>query len=307
MNEATAALEALIGEGKTPTGFEQIDMNFNLRMRAYIGICMPSMFGHMEKRFSMMQLRQDGIAPVLFYVDFRNTNKPLAFARSLVTNHELRLRRSHGERGDRLILDSTTRIRGRRQGGGRGSLGYDPGADELVEAGSAHVLHVLTRPAAPPAERRVVKVPEPLEGLREHGWEGDLPDIGEVLAVPEGFVECPGGADCEREDVWGLPNTDINQHVNVLEYLMGMENQTTRLLHAASLPLTQHRITRCRVLFRKPFFPAQRFVLRARLYRHDQQTFVSGAFHALDQGGAVDERPHVVSSIAGELVAEPKA
>ena len=302
MNEVTAELDALVGEGKTPTGFEQIDMNFNLRMRAYIGICMPSMFAHMERRFSMMQLRRDGIAPVLFYVDFHNTNAPLAFARSLLTNHELKLRRSAGERGDRLILDSLTRIRGRRQGGGRDSLGYDPDADELVEAGSAHVLHVLTRPAAPPVERRVVAVPEALQGLREHAWTGDMPDIDSVLAVPEGFVEATGGPDCDRDDIWGLPNTDINQHVNVLEYLMGMENQTSRLLNAASLSLTAHRITRCRVLFRKPFFPGQRFILQARLFCKGDQTFVRGGFYGLDGAGQPEARPHVAASITGELV-----
>ena len=306
MNETTAELDALIGEGKTPTGFEQIDMNFNLRMRAYIGICMPSMFSHLEKRFSMMQLRRDGIAPVLFYVDFRSTNVPLAFARSLLTAHELRLRRSQDQRGGRLILDSVTRIRGRRQGGGHGSLGYDPDADELVDAGSAHVLHVLTRPAAAPEQRRVVAVPEPLQGLREHAWEGPLPDPESVREVPAGFVEVPVGPDCDHEDVWGLPNTDINQHVNVLEYLMGMENQTSRLLHAAALPLASHRISRCRVLFRKPFFPGQRYVLRARLYCKGSQTFVSGAFHGLDKAGELDKRAHLTASIEGELV-EPTA
>lgn len=303
MNEATtAALDVLAGEGKTPTGFEQIDMNFNLRMRAYIGICMPPMFAHMEKRFSMMQLRRDGIAPVLFYVDFRNTNAPLAFARSLLTRHELRLRRSRDARGDRLMLDSTTTIEGRRQAGGRDSLGYDPQAGELVAAGSAHVLHVLTRPAAPAAERRVEAVPEPLQGLCEHAWEESLPDAESVREVPAGFEKVAGDELCDYQDVWGLPNTDINQHVNVLEYLMGLENQTTRLLHAAALPVTAHRITRCRVLFRKPFFPGQRYRMQARLYCRERETFVRAAFHGVDEAGRIDQRPHVAASINGVLV-----
>ncbi len=307
MNETTQALDALVGEGKTPTGFEQIDMNFNLRMRAFIGICMPPMFRHMEKRLSMMDLRQQGIAPILFYVDFRSTNAPLAFARSLLTRHEMRLKRSITDADnrpasagrERLLLDSETRISGRRQAGGRDSLGYHPGADELVDAGSARVLHVLTRPTAPREQRQVIEVPGALSALVEHPHGEALPDVDSVRAVPANYKAVDSGAAGEFRDVWGLPQTDINQHVNVLEYLMGMENQTSRLLDGAGLSLPDHRLTRMQMLFRKPFFPGQRYAIQAGLYRHGDHTLVSGGFHGINAQGEVDAQPFVAGAVEG--------
>ena len=55
------------------------------------------------------------------------------------------------------------------------SLGYDDGSGAIVDAGSAEILHVITKPVAAPGERQVTQTPEELRVLREHPWDQPLP------------------------------------------------------------------------------------------------------------------------------------
>ncbi|HYW04953.1 MAG TPA: hypothetical protein VFA86_13525 [Gammaproteobacteria bacterium] len=314
MNDSSEMIDSLTGQAKVPTTFERLDMAFRLRIRGFVGICMPPMFADLERRFPMTGMRRVGIAPVLYFVDFRNTPAPLSFGRSLHTDFTLRLCRSHSDRDgrpvpagtgvERLMFESRTRIRGRLQPGGRANLGYATEDSELVEAGSARVLHVITRPAGPPEQRQVTTVPEALHGLREHAWAEPLPTVEALAEIPEGHEPVDTGGWETYRGVWGMPNTDINQHVNVLEYIMGLENQYTRQLHAGGLAVKGHRITRARMLFRKPFFPAQPYVIRSQLYRHGPDTMMVGGFYLLGDDGKVAQRPSVFTAMEGVLAGD---
>ncbi|HYW91533.1 MAG TPA: hypothetical protein VFA95_03555 [Gammaproteobacteria bacterium] len=311
MDEPGKMIDSLTGQAKVPTTFEQLDMAFRLRVRGFVDICMPPMFGELERRFPMTGMRRLGIAPVLYFVDFRNTSASLSFGRSLHVDFALRLYRSHsdhegrpvspGTGSERLMFESRTRIRGRRQSGGRANLGYATEDSELVEAGSARMLHVITRPAGPPEQRHVTTVPEALHGLREHALAEPLPTVEALAEVPDGYLPVDTGGWETYRGVWGMPNTDINQHVNVLEYIMGLENQYTRQLHSGGLAVEGHQITRARMLFRKPFFPAQPYVIRSQLYRRGPDTLMVGGFYLLGDDGKVTQRPSVFAAMEGVL------
>lgn len=283
-------IDALSGAGNVPSHFDHLDMTYRLRMRAFVGICMPPIFSGLEARLKMMSLRKKGYASIMFYLDFTSGATPIAFGRGLTNEHTLKLYRSvtdannqpAGRGTERLLFVSHSVIKARARSHGPEALGYDDGTGEIIEAGRAEIRHVITRPLAPPAERQVTAVPEELRALREHAWDQPWPSVEGLSAVPEGYERFDAGAWQERTDVWGLPNTDINQHVNVQEYIMGAENQFTRLLLAAGLPVARHHIGRARLLFRKPFFPGEGYLLRAQLYRRGDQTRMHGGFYLLE-------------------------
>jgi len=162
-------------------------------------------------------------------------------------------------------------------------------------------LHVITRPVAPPGERQVLAVPEALRGLREHPWEGPYPSLELLQTVPPGYQERASGPWQELRSVWALHNTDVNQHVNVHEYLMSMENHFARMLFGANLPLARHRIARTDILFRKPFFLGDAHAIRARLFSDGRHTLLLGGLHRVEPEGGLEPRPSVCARMEGEL------
>lgn len=292
MSQAKPPLDALTGAGQTPAHFDLLDMTYRIRMRAFVGICMPPIFTSLNAHLKMMELRRKGIAPIMFHLDFRSGATPIAFGRGLTNEHSLRLYRSvtdaHNQPAangtERLMFVSRSVIRAKARSHGPEALGYDDGSGAIVEAGTAEIMHVITKPVSAPGERQVTSVPEELRVLAEHRWDKPIPSVEAMSVAPAGYTPVDAGAWGERIDAWGMPNTDINQHVNVQEYVMGAENQFTRVLHGAQLPVTKHRIARARLLFRKPFFPGQGYALRARLYRRGGETQMQAGFYALENG-----------------------
>jgi len=294
MSQQSALLDAITGGGDTPSQFDHIDMSYRLRIRAYVGICMPPIFMSLNEHLKMMEMRKQGIASIMFYLDFVNGATPIAFGRKLRTSHTLKLYRSITDRNnqptssgtERLMFVSDSIITARARSHGSESLGFDDGSGAIVEAGRARILHVLTKPVAPPSERQVTVVPESLQNLKEYTWNEPLPSVESMSEPPAGYTRVDAGPWAERHDVWGMPNTDINQHTNVQEYIMGGENQFTRALRGAGLPVERHRIDRARFLFRKPFFPGQEYMIRAQLYQRDARTHMQAGYYLLDNGAA---------------------
>lgn len=290
MSQRNATLDAITGGGDTPSQFDHIDMSYRLRIRAYVGLCMPPIFISLNEHLPMMQLRRQGIASIMFYLDFTNGGTPIAFGRRLRTRHSVKLYRSVTDKNnepaptgtERLMLVSDSTITARARSHGNEALGFDDGSGEIVEAGTARILHVFTKPVAPPAERQVVEVPAELRHLKEHLWDQPLPSVEGLSRPPLGYERVDAGDWQQRRDVWGMPNTDINQHVNVQEYITGGENQVSRVLRGAGLPLEKHRITRARFVFRKPFFPGQEYAIRAQLYRRGEFTQTQAGYYLLD-------------------------
>ena len=63
---------------------------------------------------------------------------------------------------------------------------------------------------------------------------------------------------------------------------MGGENQFAHLLYGAKLPVAKHRLARARLLFRKPSFPGQAYMIRSQLYRRGPLTHIQAGFHAIE-------------------------
>lgn len=291
-------LDALTGVTELAPHFDHLDMSYRLRMRAFVGMCMPPIFTSLNEHLQMMSLRRSGIAPISFYLDFAAGAIPIAFGRALANEQTIRLYRNITDENnqparagaERLMFVSRSIIKGRARTHGHDALGFDDGAGAVVEAGTAEIMHVITKPLAGPGERQVTALPEELRVLKEHRWEKPLPSVQNLGTPPEGYERVDAGAWQERAGVWGMPNTDINQHVNVQEYVMGGENQFSRLLHAARLPVVRHRISRARLLFRKPFFPGEPYVIRAQLYRRGKLTQMQAGFY-LTESGQASPRP----------------
>lgn len=290
MTQQSSTFDAITGGGETPSQFDHIDMSYRLRIRAYIGICMPPIFMSLNERLKMMDLRKQGIASIMFYLDFTNGGTPIAFGRRLRTKHSLKLCRSITDKNnqpartgtERLLFVSDSTITARARSHEQEALGFDDGSGPIIDAGTARILHVLTKPVAPPDERQVTTVPEELREMKEHPWDEPLPSVEGLGVPPEGYQRVDAGRWEQHRDVWGMPNTDINQHVNVQEYTMGGENQLSRVLRGSGLPVDKHRIARARFLFRKPFFPGQEYVIRAQLYRRDNLTEMQAGYYLLE-------------------------
>ena len=290
MSQSNTPLDALSGASQSPAHFDLLDMTYRLRMRAFVGLCMPPIFANLEAQLRMMSLRKKGYAPIMFHLDFRSGATPVAFGRALENAHTLKLYRSITDRDnqpaatgtERIMFVSQSTIRAKARSHGPEALGFDDGSGAMVEAGSAEIMHIITKPVAAAGERQVTAVPDELQALKEHAWDRPLPSPENLGVPPEGYERLDAGSWSERVDVWGMPNTDINQHVNVQEYVMGGENQLTRLLHGAGLPIAKHRIARARLLFRKPFFPGQTYAIRAQLYRRGEHTQMQAGFYLLE-------------------------
>ena len=297
MNDETRGLDCVAGEVEVANGFEQTDMSFRLRMRAYIGICMPGLLSAMQREVALTSLRRHGIAPVLYYCDFSNGPNAIGFGRRLRMAFEGRFCRQT-DAGDRLLMHSTHRIWGRARRQDSHALGFEATQGEPVEAGCAEIIHVFTRPTAAPGEHRVSRLPAPADRLQVHDYPGSLPSPRDLQDLARGLTPV-ALADAETAcGVYGLPNTDVNQHVNVLEYIMGFENHFTTLVHAAGLGVNHHRIIRARMVFRKPFFPGQGYRLTGRLYRDGERTAMAADFFAAGSGA---DRPSVSGFVEGQL------
>ncbi|MBX3214606.1 MAG: hypothetical protein KF850_21395 [Labilithrix sp.] len=130
-----------------------------------------------------------------------------------------------------------------------------PGPDaERVLVGRVYAEHVVTRPFAPPAERKVTRL--------------DLPGIP---AVPEDTHPFEAAEDLvaghaltdAAEHTFGMLHTDSNQHVNSLVYPRLFEEAVVRVLaRPGDVPAPSALLVRAMELrYRKPFFAGDRAAL----------------------------------------------
>lgn len=296
-------------KSECPNDWGLVDMSYRLRMRSFLRLCIAPLFDRLESEFSISNMRERGISRVIYYADFERKDVAVAHGEPLRVDHALRMHEAisdragnpvRGENGSkRLLWHSVNQITCKTPpataiGGGAGTSSHRL-AGTLVGEGRA--IHVLTRPTAPKGERSVTEVPRELSGLQLHSWDELFPTVDSVCERP-GNSE-PSGCAFEflHHDVWGLANTDIKQHVNVLEYIMGVENQVSRHLDQAGLDVGSTGIRRLRILFRRPFFAGEKYLLRSRLFFAEQETRLLVGFHQSDKQGRWSQRPGVCAAV----------
>ena len=254
-------LEALIGSGEIVPGFPDLDQRFRLKLRAYVDIAMPGVFRQLAHVIDLGAMRRDGIYPIMYYMLFRPEPVPLAFGRPVRADYEARLRRYRPSSGaptpgapnsERLLLDVQFDLMGLRGSGRPEEMGGVRGEPD-TKAGWGRIVQVFTRPFAPAGQRQVAELPPAYRKFVEHPWEQAYPAWEMHARVPPFFKQTPVEVPYQ-ESIWGIQNTDINQHVNITEYIAALENHQTRLLVAAGIDPRKHRVTGTELLFRAPFF-----------------------------------------------------
>lgn len=292
----------LYRKGKESVEVGDLDQNRNLKIRTFVRLVLRVVFNDLQAQLKYREMGERGVVPGQYYQDFENYPRPYGYGSEFETVHRIALCRAimgevaegdgDSQRQGRLIVETRAEFRERVALDRAQFVGFTPPLGDHVMAGRGRVLHVLTRPGAPAGQRQVREVPEELQFLEERDFEGPFPTIDLLAQVEAGFdalvvdeTEAPTG-------IWGVPNSDIFQHVNAREYIFTVENRVTALLAEAGLPLEDHFNTRAQVIFRKPSFVGERYSLRCSLYRRGDDTLALGAFHKVGPEG-IDERPSV--------------
>jgi hypothetical protein len=288
-----------------------LDLRRNLKIRAFLALVLAPVFRDLQPRVRYAEMGRRGITPGQYFQDFRNVPATLGYGDRFTGRYEIRLCRSvsserrgtlgEAQRLERLILETRATLTGRLAIAPPASLGFEPNLGELATAGTGRVIHVLTRPQAPPGQRWVTEVPEELAFLELHPFEGPFPTMALLGELEAGFMEVTGAA-VELDGLWGVANSDVFQHVHAREYTIAMENGLALCLAAAKIPQESHVTTRARVIFRRPSFVGQRYTLTIRLFRRDPEIVALGTFRGLDDRGDPDEdRARVLLRFEGRL------
>ena len=275
--EQSRKLTAAIGE---------LDCRRNLKIRTFVGFVLAPVFRDLQPRLKYADMGRRGVTPMQYYQDFVNHPAPYGYGDEFYGHYAVRLCRSvadeprgpDGElrRVQRLILETRATLTGLLAIGEPAALGYQPDLGASATAGTGRVLHVLTRPKNPPGQRWVGEIPPEIDFLEPQDLDGPYPTIPRLGEIGDAFDTIGG---MQHGGIWGMANADVYQHVHAREYIMAMENGITAALAAAAIPLDIYVTQRARVIFRRPFFVGQNYVLNVRLHRRNDGIVALGAFH----------------------------
>ena len=342
-------LDHLRGENRSPIDFAHLDLHGFPKLRSLVQAVMPHVFSQLEAQFDHMAMRREGVMPVMYHLAFTSEQMPLRMLSDVECRHRVYLYRSEAEPGvkgskTRLLESIRFALWGTRRRRLAGSMADEDDQAPLERAAEGEILQVFTRPLAAPGKRDVVDAPEQLAALRVHPYLQEFPTVEWLLrqreaaetspvksppvksppvksspaktppakSSPANLIRQSEPDDRRHEMVWGLANTDVNQHVNVVEYLMLIENQTTLLLHQAGIDVARYAMSGLNLIVRKPFFPGQVCRVRAALYRRPPSEAlgervrprfeVYGTVHLLDARGEPEERPALGIRSLGTLL-----
>ncbi len=211
--------------------------------RVQLATVMPGLGAVWRKLYNaetMDTFKREGILPILRRLVIRGEDGPFSVHVPLECDGTWRLARESN--GDRLFLDMWLEARAPIAS----TLGDAPPPDApKVRVARIYAEHVITKPFAPPAERKVTRLDAP--GLPaipedEHAFE----DAGDLIA--SSALE-PAG-----DHVFGMMHTDSNQHVNSLVYPRLFEEAVVRRLVSSSPSSSTHLARALEMRWRKPFF-----------------------------------------------------
>jgi hypothetical protein len=194
--------------------------------------------------------REQGILPILRRIVIAGERGPFSPYPSLECTGTWRIARETD--GDRIFLDMWLHAFAPIST----ALGPLPASDaERVLVARVYAEHVVTRPFAPPAERKVTRLDLPgLPPIPEdvHGFEE-----AEDLVAGRTLVSA-------GEHVFGLMHTDSNQHVNSLVYPRLFEEAAVRTLADRNdIRSPETLLARAVELrYRKPFFTGERAAIQ---------------------------------------------
>jgi hypothetical protein len=211
--------------------------------------------------------RKTGIVPILSRVVLEGGDGPISIAGPVEGHGAYALSHTVDERGEveRILLGMWCRVTGVV---GRTYGSRPPNAGSPITLGRVYAEHVLTRPFAPPEQRRVVRVEaEGVPAVPEAQREWTPPES--VLALPEGATPLDDALVVDPAPVvFGLDHTDSNQHVNSLVYPRLFVEATLRRLAMLGRP-TQLIARFAEIAYRKPSFAGDRLRIALRAFEWD--------------------------------------
>ncbi len=231
-----------------------------------------------------------GVLPILSRMVIEVGGGPISVAAPLEVDARVQLAHGVGEAGavDRIYLNIWMRLFGEV---GRTNAPRPSDAGARVQMAQLFVEHVLTRPFAAPAERKVLAIDVPgLPSVPEVRWP--LRGTAEVLAPPSDAHRVDAAPTPEGHEVrFGYNHTDSNRHVNSLVYPRLFQEAALRRFAAHGRDTRRHA-RRMEVAFRKPCFAGQR------------ATLLLGALERKAADGSLAELGAVGSFISDEAPAE---
>lgn len=302
-------IQSVEGRGEARASFPNTDMNSHLKLEAYIEMCLPKNFAIIDKHFDMLTLRRQGFWPLAYYANIQTTPQAIGFSQPVYLTHKTMLRRHVTERPktetgisekiERLFYDLQTKVTAHESQRPAESLGMGEPHEKIVHVGKIQMFQIFTKPMASPAERRVTQVPEALKRFQETPWEAPFPTVESLQEFPEDYQQA--NVVIPFYSVWGLSNTDPNQHVTMTEYIAGVQNHFTRMLFQAEKSVTAHFVHQAQFIFRKPFFPGQCYGIRGKLGFREEQTILLAGIYLADLQGKLAPQPSVFSRMEGSF------
>ncbi len=265
------------GRGRVSLRYEDIAQDGRVALGA-----MPQAIGEavwralLSKHPANALMREQGVLPILSRLIILGGEGPCSVDQPLEASgcYEASSSVSASGEVERLYLNMWASLEGPR------ANTYDPQpsrAGELHRVGRVFGEHVFTRPFAPPAERKVLRLALP--GLPELPDARYSPRAMLALltppssAVPLDAEPTPVTAPC----VFGLAHTDSNQHVNSLVYPRLFEEAVVRRL--ALRGVTRPALAReVEVLYRKPSFAGEQVRIVLRTFRDGARYLATGTF-----------------------------
>lgn len=247
----------------------------------------------LSRSSTALALRAAGIVPILARLHVEGGDGPLSVQAPLEVDGLYQMAHSAGPGGEveRLLLRMWTTIRGPK---GRTHGPPPAGAGNPLEVGRVYAEHVLTRPFAPPDQRKVRRLELP-----------DVPAVPEACVAwtePDTLLVLPEGATAlddvpvldEVPLVFGLDDTDSNQHVNSLVYPRLFREAALRRLVARGRDAAL--LVREVVLgYRKPCFAGERYQVRARAFELGAQVGITAVL--VPHGAPAEVRPHCFARV----------
>jgi hypothetical protein len=185
------------------------------------------------------------------------------------------------------------------------TYGTVDGAGQRALAGRVYAEHVLTRPFAPPEERRVMSLDFP--GAPEvTAARPPSPALDVIASLPEGAKPLEPARRADPTPlVFGLMHTDSNKHVNSLVYLRVFEEAALRRFAALGQGLEVIGET-IDIAYRKPCFAGQTMRVVEQAFELDGRLGSAAVLvPASSAGGAPPPPEH--SSDEALLLARPHA
>lgn len=275
--------DAQRGTGLVPIRYDDVLQDGSVRLATLtypIGAVLWSPDGPLGKHAVTALARANGILPILTRLVLVGGERPVPVRPAFEGEASFVL--AHGPAKDgsvaRLYMNAWTALRapiGRTHGP------RPPGAGTRVVAGRAFAEHVLTRPFAPAAERKVTRID--FEGLPPVPPDVYAPSPpSALLDVPPGAVALDEARPDEVVVAFGLLHTDSNQHVNSLVYPRLFEEATLRRLAALGAPAAMLVPKHLEIAYRKPCFAGDRVRVVVRPFRLGDHLGACGGFWPVD-------------------------